>query len=71
VFDEFAASFDAKLVKLQYRAPELVVEALNERLGSDSDWGAVADLGCGTGLVGTLLRPRTGVLVVGRTPRTS
>lgn len=63
VFDDFAASFDAKLAKLQYRAPELVVQAVTERLGSDSDWGTVADLGCGTGLVGMLLRPRTGRLV--------
>jgi predicted TPR repeat methyltransferase len=63
VFDDFAASFDAKLARLLYRAPELVVRALTERLGSESDWGTVADLGCGTGLVGVLLRPRTGRLV--------
>jgi predicted TPR repeat methyltransferase len=62
VFDDFAASFDAKLTKLQYRAPELVVQALTELL-DESDWGTVVDLGCGTGLVGSLLRPRTGRLV--------
>ena len=63
VFDDFAASFDAKLAKLHYRAPELVVRALAARLGTERDWGSVADLGCGTGLVGTLLRPHAGRLV--------
>ncbi|HYN32867.1 MAG TPA: methyltransferase [Ilumatobacteraceae bacterium] len=59
VFDSFASSFDAKLAKLEYRAPELIVGALTQRLGADTGWGTVADLGCGTGLVGMLLRQRT------------
>jgi predicted TPR repeat methyltransferase len=56
-FDSFAASFDSKLAKLLYRAPELVVEVLAfaER---DTDGGLdVLDAGCGTGLCGPLVAP--------------
>jgi len=63
LFDSFASSFDAKLAKLGYRAPELVVGVLAASLGGRDDWGAVADLGCGTGLVGMLLRPHARGLV--------
>lgn len=63
VFDNFASSFDAKLATLQYSAPGLVAGELAERMGAHVDWGTIADLGCGTGLVGTLLRPRAGRLV--------
>ena len=56
-FDSFAASFDSKLAKLQYRAPALVAEML-----ADSDIEAsksldVLDAGCGTGLCGPLIAP--------------
>ena len=56
-FDSFAASFDSKLAKLQYRAPALVAEML-----ADSDLEAsktldVLDAGCGTGLCGPLIAP--------------
>ena len=56
-FDSFAASFDAKLAKLSYRAPALVAEML-----ADSDVEAsksldVLDAGCGTGLCGPLIAP--------------
>jgi predicted TPR repeat methyltransferase len=63
LFDDFASSFDAKLAKLQYRAPALIVHALTERLGAETAWGTVADLGCGTGLAGELLQPRASRLV--------
>jgi predicted TPR repeat methyltransferase len=63
LFDDFASSFDAKLAKLQYRAPALIVDALIEQLGTDTEWGTVADLGCGTGLAGQLLRERASRLV--------
>jgi predicted TPR repeat methyltransferase len=56
-FDSFAASFDSKLAKLLYRAPELVVEMLARSgipAAGDLD---VIDLGCGTGLCGPLLAP--------------
>jgi predicted TPR repeat methyltransferase len=63
VFDSFASSFDAKLAKLGYRAPELVVGALGAMVGGNERWGTVADLGCGTGLVGALVRQRADRLV--------
>jgi predicted TPR repeat methyltransferase len=63
VFDNFASSFDAKLATLHYSAPGLVAGVLTEQLGEHTDWGTVADLGCGTGLVGTLIRPRASRLV--------
>jgi predicted TPR repeat methyltransferase len=63
LFDDFATSFDAKLAKLEYRAPDLIVDALTDRLGVAAPWGEVADLGCGTGLAGVLLRPRARRLV--------
>ncbi len=57
VFDRFAASFDAKLANLGYRAPELCAEVLRRRLGAPDGRRVVLDAGCGTGLCGPLLRP--------------
>src|SRR5262249_37322411 len=56
LFDNFASTFDVHLQRLEYRAPELVVETLRENglpAGRESD---ILDAGCGTGLCGTLLR---------------
>jgi predicted TPR repeat methyltransferase len=63
VFDSFAESFEAKLARLQYRAPELIAASLAAaglecRRGLD-----VLDLGCGTGLCGPLLAPLASRLV--------
>lgn len=67
-FDDFAESFDRSLQQLQYRAPQLLYEALL-RDGVQRDAAPatgvlsgsadleVLDLGCGTGLCGPLLRP--------------
>lgn len=57
VFDGFAASFDAKLEALDYRAPSLVVEALRKAVGADSAALDIVDAGCGTGLCGPGLKP--------------
>ena len=62
-FDEsFARTFDAQLARLQYRAPELVSEALKSagREMTDLD---VLDAGCGTGLCGPLIRSAARKLV--------
>ncbi|MEP6504093.1 MAG: methyltransferase [Betaproteobacteria bacterium] len=56
VFDEFAASFDTHLATLKYRAPELVAEALAAALPPPARQFDVADIGCGTGLCGPLVR---------------
>lgn len=58
VFNGFAASFDEQLLKnLHYRAPQILVEALVERLGAPQAALDVLDAGCGTGLCGPLIRP--------------
>jgi predicted TPR repeat methyltransferase len=56
-FDEFAPTFDQVLGGLGYRGPELVVEALRRIEPVPSGALVVADLGCGTGACGPLLRP--------------
>jgi predicted TPR repeat methyltransferase len=56
-FDSFAASFDAKLAKLHYRAPGLVVAMFAESEADVSKRFEVLDAGCGTGLCGPLLAP--------------
>ncbi|MDE2369198.1 MAG: tetratricopeptide repeat protein [Burkholderiales bacterium] len=57
VFDGFAASFDAKLEALHYRAPELVVQALADAVGAPAAALDIVDVGCGTGLCAQGLRP--------------
>jgi predicted TPR repeat methyltransferase len=57
VFDSFAASFDAKLEKLHYRAPDLVMQALRAAAGEPQAALHVVDAGCGTGLCGPLVKP--------------
>jgi predicted TPR repeat methyltransferase len=55
LFDQYAPGFDAHLVDhLGYRAPELIAEAVAALAPPPL---AIADLGCGTGLCGGLLRP--------------
>lgn len=56
-FDGFAASFDAKLGKLGYRAPDLVVSALEQACAAPARQLSVLDAGCGTGLCGPLVAP--------------
>lgn len=61
-FDSFAGSFDQALARLEYRAPQLVANAVGTvALGQDGL--AILDAGCGTGLCGPLLRPYAGRLV--------
>lgn len=57
VFDGFADSFDAKLAMLNYRAPQLIAQALPALIGEPGRALAVLDAGCGTGLCGPLLAP--------------
>lgn len=57
VFDGFASSFDAKLAHLHYRAPQLIVQLVEELLGEPRADCVVLDAGCGTGLCGPLLKP--------------
>jgi predicted TPR repeat methyltransferase len=57
VFDRFADSFDEQLLKnLDYRAPQVLVDALIGVLGTAEGALDVLDAGCGTGLCGPLIR---------------
>jgi predicted TPR repeat methyltransferase len=59
-FDAFADRFDATLTNwLDYRAPQLVADAVRAALGPGAVTAATIDLGCGTGLAAPLLRPLT------------
>ena len=57
LFDHFAPTFDAKLASLHYRAPQIVADAVAAALPAPASGLIVADIGCGTGLCGPLLRP--------------
>jgi predicted TPR repeat methyltransferase len=62
-FDAFAASFEAKLQSLSYRAPDIVSVTLADTgLAADGRL-EILDIGCGTGLCGPLLRPYKSRLV--------
>lgn len=55
IFDSFSESFEVKLARLNYRAPELVAASLGEsRIPADGGLD-VLDVGCGTGLCGPLI----------------
>ncbi|WKB53782.1 tetratricopeptide repeat protein [Eleftheria terrae] len=56
-FDRFANSFDAKLARLSYRAPQLIADAVASACGEPQRRLDVLDAGCGTGLCGPLLAP--------------
>lgn len=55
LFDAYAGRFDSHLAALGYDAPRLMQEALH-RTGSARFTHAI-DIGCGTGLMGEVLRP--------------
>lgn len=57
VFDNFASHFDQSLAKLDYRAPELIANALTRAVGDASGQRSGLDAGCGTGLLGPLIAP--------------
>lgn len=62
LFDTYAGQFDEHLVKvLHYRAPELLVQQL--RSLARGPWRSALDLGCGTGLLGPLVKPLVARLV--------
>jgi predicted TPR repeat methyltransferase len=62
LFDHYAPGFDRALTEgLEYRAPALLlaaVEAACGKIGRPARFGAMLDLGCGTGLAGAAFRSR-------------
>lgn len=60
LFDEYASRFERSLlIDLGYQGPEQVLQALAAVRGAEVGFGAVLDLGCGTGLMGERLRARS------------
>jgi len=58
LFDQHAPDFDEALVaRLDYRAPEILLDAVRSVIGGRLRLGSVLDLGCGTGLGGAAFRP--------------
>lgn len=55
-FDSFAESYDEVLRRIQHRGPELVAAEVDRLLAGREPFADVVDLGCGTGLVGPLIR---------------
>jgi predicted TPR repeat methyltransferase len=67
LFDQYAGRYDTALTEhLRYRGPAILLEAVQQvmqGLGHPPQFGAVLDLGCGTGLAGAVFRPLAGRLV--------
>lgn len=55
-FDAFAADFEATLLRLQYRAPQMIAGVIQRHYPAQAEL-ELLDAGCGTGLCGPLLRP--------------
>jgi predicted TPR repeat methyltransferase len=62
-FDDFAESFDSQLGRLNYRGPQLLVEALQRECGTANKQFAILDAGCGTGLCGPLVTEYSSQLI--------
>jgi predicted TPR repeat methyltransferase len=62
-FNRFAESFDEKLRRLEYRAPQLVAASLIHHPLYQTGRAVVLDAGCGTGLCGALLKSTASRLV--------
>lgn len=63
LFDEYAPRFDTHLRQdLAYRGPEILLAAIDSVAGAQTRFGTVVDLGCGTGLMGDIIRGRSGYL---------
>ena len=61
LFDEYAANFDSHLLhKLQYKTPEILYKEIENFISNDLD---ILDIGCGTGLMGALLKPHAKKLI--------
>ena len=61
LYDEWAASYDKDLAAAKYTSPGYAVDAIIASLGQDSQdvrSFKVLDAGCGTGLVGVLLKQK-------------
>lgn len=61
LFDEYAFNFDAHLIQgLQYKGAEILCQEIKNLISYDLD---ILDIGCGTGLMGALLKPHSKTLI--------
>jgi predicted TPR repeat methyltransferase len=58
LFDEYAERFDGHLTAALGYDPQRPVDVLRRAAGPDARFANAADLGCGTGLIGALIRPQ-------------
>lgn len=63
LFDGFAQSFDSVLKNLDYKAPFIVAEAIENIYGETKGTLSILDAGCGTGLCGPLIKDYASRLV--------
>jgi predicted TPR repeat methyltransferase len=63
LFDQYAGRFERELGHLSYRGPAVLAAAIDTVAGTARRFDRVLDIGCGTGLMGTAIRPRAGALV--------
>ena len=56
LFDDYSSTFEKSLDALVYNVPTLLSETVKSM---NTDFSLMVDLGCGTGLLGPLLRPHT------------
>jgi predicted TPR repeat methyltransferase len=60
LFDDYSDSFEKSLKNLEYNVPSLIAENI---LKIHEKYSVVVDLGCGTGLVGPLVRDRVEYII--------
>src|SRR5262249_31795300 len=64
LFDQHAETFDERLLtRLNYRAPEVLLDAVQGTAGRPFRFGSMLGLGCRTGLGGAAFRPHVDWLV--------
>ena len=56
LFDDYSSTFEKSLDALVYNVPKLLSESV---IDMNTNYSLMVDLGCGTGLLGPLLRPYT------------
>jgi len=57
LFNQYAPRFDESLARLKYCGPQLVLDAICQAAKPAAAEWDILDVGCGTGLVGVVLRP--------------
>jgi predicted TPR repeat methyltransferase len=63
LFNAHASRFDESLLqRLDYRAPQLLLDAVSRPAGEERRFASMLDLGCGTGLAGQAFRNRVAYL---------